>query len=96
MAESALNIPILGEYGHIELTSKIANCLYILSLFYGKLAFNAYIKGPNRCIVVKYSPFIEWETATDRMLSEEKQMADIASSWSKDGNTSSAKKGNEC
>ena len=50
----------------------MANGAWILALFFGKLAFSAWLnvrrfgKNCNRCIVIKYSPFIEWTEGTDQ------------------------------
>ena len=56
-----VDIPMLGEYGSFSITGKISNCFYILSLFLGKMAFNAWVKGDERCIALRYSPYIEWK-----------------------------------
>ena len=56
-----VDIPMMGKYGSFSITSKISNAFWVLFLFCAKMAFNAWFKGKDRCIGIKYSPFIVWK-----------------------------------
>ena len=56
-----VDIPMLGQYGNFSITGGLSNCYYVLSLFMGKMALNAWIKGNERCIALRYAPYIEWK-----------------------------------
>ena len=49
-----------GEYGRISITGNLSNYWQLLAIFLAKMAMNTIRKGSTRCVLVKYSPFIEW------------------------------------
>ena len=61
MDECIVTISALGDWSSFSIRERVATAWEILFIFLWKQAFLTWRRAKNRCIAVRYAPFIEWK-----------------------------------
>ena len=79
--ERIVTIPALGEWSSFSIRDRVATAWEILFIFLWKEAFLTWRRHRNRCITIRYAPFIDWNGQSGSQLSENRPKQEGCALW---------------